>query len=512
MAVDLTQVAQLDVEPGELPATMAAWVIRAGARGRADRRLPARGDGGTRARRLRGDRARDGGRRELQQRVGGARQAGLGLPLPPRRGPPHRRLGRLRASSGRSARASRAGSPATRSSSTATRPPTRTPRSTGSTRSPRPSQQIWGYETTWGSFAQFCKVQAQQLLPKPANLAWEEAASYGLTYFTAYRMLIDQVQLQAGHRVLIWGAAGGLGVFATQLCAAAGAECVGVVSSAEKGELVKQLGARDYIDRNEFAGMMRRGDETPEEEKARFKESRRFGKARRGAARRGARHRLRARRQGDVPHVGARRQAVRQGRDLRRDLRLPRSTSTSATCGCARSRSSARTSPTPGSATGERADRAGQGPSRALEDDGLRPGRGGPPAHAREQAPRQDRDPRRRRPRRARARPRTARARSGRRWGPDGRRRPHPLVRDGLPGRRARRRRWRRSRRSRCATARPTTRLPLPRRPLQVPADRDVRGARPTGRLLVRARSSSTSARTTRAGTRCPCSTAGPSS
>ncbi len=74
-----------------------------------------------------------------------------------------------------------------------------------------PSQRIWGYETTWGSFAQFTKVQAQQLLPRPQNLTWEEAASYGLTYFTAYRMLITQCKLQAGHRVLIWGAAGGLG-------------------------------------------------------------------------------------------------------------------------------------------------------------------------------------------------------------------------------------------------------------------------------------------------------------
>jgi crotonyl-CoA carboxylase/reductase len=142
-----------------------------------------------------------------------------------------------------------------------------------------PSQQIWGYETTWGSFAQFCKVQAQQLLPKPHALTWEEAASYGLTYFTAYRMLVDQAKLEAGHRVLIWGAAGGLGVFATQLCRLAGADCLGVVSSAEKGGLVKSLGARDYIDRGEFAGMMRRGDETPEEERARFKESRRFCKA-----------------------------------------------------------------------------------------------------------------------------------------------------------------------------------------------------------------------------------------
>jgi crotonyl-CoA carboxylase/reductase len=139
-----------------------------------------------------------------------------------------------------------------------------------------PSQQIWGYETTWGSFAQFCRVQAQQLLPKPANLTWEEAASYGLTYFTAYRMLIDQAKLQAGHRVLIWGAAGGLGVFATQLCAMTGAESVGVVSSAAKGDLVRQLGARDVIDRSEFTGMMRRGGEDAVAEKARFKESRRF--------------------------------------------------------------------------------------------------------------------------------------------------------------------------------------------------------------------------------------------
>ncbi len=85
---------------------------------------------------------------------------------------------------------------------------------------------------------------------------------------------MDQCEMQAGHNVLVWGAAGGLGVFAIQLCKAAGANAVGVVSSPEKGELVKRLGAVDYIDRNEFAGMMRKGGETPDEEKARFKESR----------------------------------------------------------------------------------------------------------------------------------------------------------------------------------------------------------------------------------------------
>jgi crotonyl-CoA carboxylase/reductase len=141
-----------------------------------------------------------------------------------------------------------------------------------------PSQRIWGYETTWGSFAQFTKVQAQQLLPRPQNLSWAEAASYGLTYFTAYRMLMERARMQAGDNVLIWGAAGGLGVFAIQLCKAAGANAVGVVSSDEKGELVKELGAVDYINRNEFAEMMRTGDETPAEEKERFKASREFAK------------------------------------------------------------------------------------------------------------------------------------------------------------------------------------------------------------------------------------------
>jgi crotonyl-CoA carboxylase/reductase len=141
-----------------------------------------------------------------------------------------------------------------------------------------PSQKIWGYETSWGSFAQFAKVQAQQLLPKPEALTWEEAASYGLVYFTAYRMLITRCKLQAGQRVLIWGAAGGLGVFATQICATAGAHSVGVVSSAEKGELVKRLGAVDFIDRGEFAGMMRTGGESEAEEAERFKVSRAFAK------------------------------------------------------------------------------------------------------------------------------------------------------------------------------------------------------------------------------------------
>ena len=104
MSVDTSQIAQLDVEPGELPPTMAAWVIRDEREGEPTEAFQLEEMEVPRAGRVRGDRARDGRGRELQQRVGGARQAGLGLPLP-RRGPPHRRLRRLRRSSGRSARA-----------------------------------------------------------------------------------------------------------------------------------------------------------------------------------------------------------------------------------------------------------------------------------------------------------------------------------------------------------------------------------------------------------------------
>src|SRR5579864_7303124 len=92
-------------------------------------------------------------------------------------------------------------------------------------------------------------------------------------------MLLDRCRLQAGHKVLIWGAAGGLGVFATQLCAMTGADAVGVVSSDKKGRLVSELGAVGYINRSAYDGMMRRGDESADEERARFKESRRFCKA-----------------------------------------------------------------------------------------------------------------------------------------------------------------------------------------------------------------------------------------
>jgi crotonyl-CoA carboxylase/reductase len=274
MSVDTSQIAQLDVEPGELPRTMAAWVIRAEREGEP-----------TEAFRVEEMEVPQPGAFEVTVRVMAAGVnfnnvwAALGKPISVFR---YRAEDHHIGGSDASGIVWKVGEGVTRWKPGdevvihCNQASYEDPEVHGLDPLAAPSQRIWGYETTWGSFAQFCKVQAQQLLPKPKNLTWEEAASYGLTYFTAYRMLIDQSHLQAGHRVLIWGAAGGLGVFATQLCEMTGAQCVGVVSSAEKGRLVTQLGARDFIDRNEFAGMMRRGDEDDDAEKARFKESRRF--------------------------------------------------------------------------------------------------------------------------------------------------------------------------------------------------------------------------------------------
>lgn len=139
-------------------------------------------------------------------------------------------------------------------------------------------QKIWGYETNWGAFAQFTKVQSQQLLSKPKQMSWHEAASYGLTYFTSYRMLVHQAQTTAGDWVLIWGAAGGLGIFAIQLCRVLGANAIGVVSSEDKGKLVMRLGAKGYINRRDFDFVPKR-NETPEQEKFRTGEMRRLGGA-----------------------------------------------------------------------------------------------------------------------------------------------------------------------------------------------------------------------------------------
>ncbi len=116
------------------------------------------------------------------------------------------------------------------------------------------SFRVWGYDTCWGSFAQFCKVQAHQCLPKAARLTWEEAAAPTLTGSTAYRMLHGWPPntVKEGDVVLVWGGSGGLGSLAIQLVTLAGGRAVAVVSSQEKGEFCKQLGAVGYINRKDF--------------------------------------------------------------------------------------------------------------------------------------------------------------------------------------------------------------------------------------------------------------------
>jgi crotonyl-CoA carboxylase/reductase len=280
MATDLTQISSLDVEPGELPATMAAWVIRK------EREGPP-----SEAFQLEDIEVPQPGAFEVIVRVMAAGVnynnvwAALGKPVSVFGYGDHPEYGHHIGGSDASGVVWKVGEGVTRWKPGdevvvhCNQASYEDPEVHGLDPLAAPSQKIWGYETTWGSFAQFTKVQAQQLLPKPRNLTWEEAASYGLVYFTAHRMLINRCNIQAGDRVLIWGAAGGLGVFATQIAAVAGAQSVGVVSSDAKGELVMKLGATGFINRNEFAGMMRTGTETPDEEKARFGESRRFSKA-----------------------------------------------------------------------------------------------------------------------------------------------------------------------------------------------------------------------------------------
>ena len=144
-----------------------------------------------------------------------------------------------------------------------------------------PSQRIWGYETADGSFAQFTRVQAQQLMPRPRHLTWEESGCYTLTLATAYRMLFGHPphDLQPGQNVLVWGASGGLGSFAIQLVNAAGGNAIGVISEEDKRDFVMEMGAKGVINRKEFTCWGQLPQVGSPEYAIWLKEARRFGKA-----------------------------------------------------------------------------------------------------------------------------------------------------------------------------------------------------------------------------------------
>ena len=114
-----------------------------------------------------------------------------------------------------------------------------------------PEQRIWGFETNFGGLAEIALVKSNQLLPKPAHLNWEEAAAPGLVNSTAYRQLVSRngAGMKQGDIVLIWGATGGLGSYATQYAVNGGAIPICVVSSEDKAQLCRDMGAELIIDR-----------------------------------------------------------------------------------------------------------------------------------------------------------------------------------------------------------------------------------------------------------------------
>jgi crotonyl-CoA reductase len=116
-----------------------------------------------------------------------------------------------------------------------------------------PEQRIWGFETNFGGLAHIALVKSNQLMPKPDHLTWEEAASPGLVNSTAYRQLVSRngAGMKQGDNVLIWGASGGLGGFATQYALNGGATPVCVVSNEEKADICRAMGAELIINRSE---------------------------------------------------------------------------------------------------------------------------------------------------------------------------------------------------------------------------------------------------------------------
>ncbi|MGC1419797.1 MAG: crotonyl-CoA carboxylase/reductase [Acidimicrobiales bacterium] len=137
------------------------------------------------------------------------------------------------------------------------------------------NQKIWGFETNFGGLADISVVKANQLMPKAAHLTWEEAAVNALCNSTAYRMLVSRngAPVTQGDRVLIWGASGGIGSFAVQHVINSGGTPIGVVSSANKVDTLRELGCEHVINRQEQGYRFWKDEHTQDES-----EWRRLGK------------------------------------------------------------------------------------------------------------------------------------------------------------------------------------------------------------------------------------------
>ena len=117
------------------------------------------------------------------------------------------------------------------------------------------------YGTCDGSFAEYATARPGRLAPKPANLSFEQAATVPTTGCTALQGLRDAGKIHPGQKVLIIGAAGGVGSFAVQIATALGAHVTGVCSTAQM-DLVRSIGASEVIDytRDDFAETGQRYD------------------------------------------------------------------------------------------------------------------------------------------------------------------------------------------------------------------------------------------------------------
>jgi crotonyl-CoA reductase len=137
------------------------------------------------------------------------------------------------------------------------------------------NQRIWGFETNYGGLADLSIVKANQLMPKPSHLTWEESAVNGLCASTSYRMLVGDHagRMKQGDNVFVWGATGGIGAYATQLVINGGGTPIGVVSSEERVKLLNAMGCDAVIDRK-AEGYKFWADEQTQDEK----EWRRLGK------------------------------------------------------------------------------------------------------------------------------------------------------------------------------------------------------------------------------------------
>jgi crotonyl-CoA reductase len=113
------------------------------------------------------------------------------------------------------------------------------------------NQRIWGFETNYGGLADLSIAKANQLMPKPEHLSWEEAAVNGLCASTSYRMLVGDHagRMKQGDIVFVWGATGGIGAYAIQLVLNGGGIPVGVVSSEKRVKLLEAMGCERVIDR-----------------------------------------------------------------------------------------------------------------------------------------------------------------------------------------------------------------------------------------------------------------------